>query len=208
MDNFDLRKYLAEGTIYKNLQENENNLLNLIKSNTDIILQNLGAINLKDIEEDIESSGSDIRAITTLESGEKYEIYFRKSEEVDEDFLNDEGSKPKFLKISNQTIGYIMNPIDSFTPKPPKERSNQNSQKLLQLANQNKSEIEKQLDTTLTSFFIDGEGDVASEDIEGFTGYSFRLINDTDEDFKSDGELEPNEIYVGDWVVAVIDYNI
>ena len=208
MDKFNLRKYLAEGTIYKNLQENENNLLNLIKSNTDIISQNLGAINLKDIEEDLESSGSDIRAIVTLESGKKYEIYFRKSEEIDGDFLNDKGSKPKFLKISNQTIGYVMNPIDSFTPKPPKERSKQNSQKLLQLANQNKSKIEEQLGTTLTSFFIDGEGDVASEDIEGYTGYSFRFINDTDEDFKSDGDIEPKEIYVGGFVVSVIGYNI
>jgi hypothetical protein len=194
------RKYLSEGIVNEDL----GGLLHLIKNNSKEISKKIRVGELTDIK----MVETDVRAISTTSSNEKHEIYFRKSEGVDEDFLDNDGGGPLFFRLQNQTIGYLKIPLESFDDEAYENRAEYNAPKLLQSLKNNQPTIESELSDNLTGFFIDDMGDVASENVDGDTGYSFRFINDGDGEFLSDGGHQPEEINDGVNRILVISYNI
>ena len=79
---------------------------------------------------------------------------------------------------------------------------------IVSLLQKNKKDVEDHFDADLTSFEIDGEGDASTTDMEGYTGYSFKLPKDVDSRFVSEDGGKPMPITVDGVDLMYIGYNI
>ena len=79
---------------------------------------------------------------------------------------------------------------------------------IVSLLQKNKKDVENYLDQDLISFEIDGEGDASTTDREGYTGYSFKLSKDVDNEFVGQDGDKPRPITIGGVDLMYIGYNI
>lgn len=99
MDNFDLRKYLAEGKL---LKEDVNTILSLLQKNKKDVERHL--------DRDLDSSSFEVDALgdASVTDEEGYTGYsFRFPEEVDGEFVGENGDEPKPITVGGVDLMYV-----------------------------------------------------------------------------------------------------
>lgn len=101
MSNFDLRKYLAEGRL---LKEDANSIVNLLKKNQKEVAEKTNSVKYFPFDEiGIDTLGD---ASITLKD-EAAGFSFRFPEDVDKDFVGQDGDKPRPITIGGVDLMYI-----------------------------------------------------------------------------------------------------
>jgi len=235
MDNFDLRKYLAEGRLLK-----EEQLFADFKGGSDNSLKTRFARTMSD---ELHSFGpsSNMTISGLFSDGE-----MRNVQDGDDFYAGPTESLEIFNSLPEQFI--ITNNIDneetfyitknggenfSARIKEPDQEDWEDpdmdddyydmvsdvgeskevkeeigSSELLDFIQNNSEEVAAQVGNIITDIDIDEEGDVGARDIDGFGGFAFRYPEDVDDEFVGEDGDSPRPIEVAGRKLLYIAYNI
>ena len=101
MDNFDLRKYLAEGKL---LKEDANSIVNLLMKNQKEVAEKLNYTEYFPFDEVSIDGVGDASIVLQDEAGG---LSFRYPEDVDSKFKGQDGDKPRPVTIGGVDLMYI-----------------------------------------------------------------------------------------------------
>ena len=110
VDNFNPGKWLVENkiTTQSRLNEDEkNDLLSFVNQNQPEVAKKIGAIRLEDIQiDDLGDAGA--TAIFSVDGDEMESgVAFRFPENVDDDFVGEDGDKPKPITVAGKKLMYV-----------------------------------------------------------------------------------------------------
>jgi hypothetical protein len=101
MENFDLRKYLAEGKL---LKEDANSIVNLLMKNSEEVAEKLNYKEYFPFDEVSIDGEGDASIVLQDEAGG---LSFRYPEDVDSKFKGQDGDKPRPVTIGGVDLMYI-----------------------------------------------------------------------------------------------------
>jgi hypothetical protein len=183
MDNFNLKKYLAEGKLNEDSSQGD--------------MYGLGP------------------AYQALDSGIQYYIdEFIKDINADIEEGADKASVTEYLNDLIKAIAALRDSV-TFSPDLAEGRLLKEdglSKLLLKVLKAYQPEVEQQLGTKLANWKLDDMDDASATDVDGLTGFSFKIVSELPMDFKGGGfgddDTDPEIIDLANKKIAVIKYNL
>tara|TARA_R100001443_G_scaffold105109_3_gene114027 strand:+ start:551 stop:1132 length:582 start_codon:yes stop_codon:yes gene_type:complete len=193
MDNFDLRKYLAEGRLlkeeikfidYVTVDQDE------FKAQYDKHYDDYG-----NDEDFVEEYGLDFLS-PNMEKINKYYGAKVLEKDVRDDFFIGDGLE--FISSNEKFEKWLDRNKEFYLGEGKLLKEDGLSKLLLKVLKAYQPEVEQQLGTKLANWKLDDMDDASATDVDGSTGFSFKIADDTD----------PEIIDLANKKIAVIKYNL
>ena len=207
MDNFDLRKYLAEGELlkeeikfidYVTVDQDE------FKAQYDKHYDDYG-----NDEDFVEEYGLDFLS-PNMEKINKYYGAKVLEKDVRDDFFIGDGLE--FISSNEKFEKWLDRNKEFYLGEGKLLKEDGLSKLLLKVLKAYQPEVEQQLGTKLANWKLDDMDDASATDVDGLTGFSFKIASEFDKRFKGGGfgddDTDPEIIDLANKKIAVIKYNL